>query len=46
MKEENNKRINKLIIPFTKRTLSFLTAATILATGTVGCKEKEEKDTS
>lgn len=46
MTEENKKRINKLMIPFTKRTLSFLTAATILATGTVGCREKEENDTS
>lgn len=48
MKEDNRKRINKLIVPFTKRTLSFLTASTMLVTGTVGCKENEknEKDTS
>lgn len=48
MKEENKKRINKLIIPFTKRTLSFLTATTMLVTGTVGCKEDNDnkKDTS
>lgn len=44
MKEENKKRINKLLIPFTRRTLSFFTATTILATGAVGCREKEQKD--
>lgn len=43
MAEENKKKINKLIIPFTKRTISFLTATTMLVTGTVGCK-KEEKE--
>lgn len=44
MKEENKKRINKLVIPFTKRTLSFLAATTVLVTGTVGCKEDNKKE--
>lgn len=43
MKEETKKRINKLIIPFTTRTISILSAATIVTTGLVGCKEETKK---
>lgn len=44
MKEENRKRINNLIIPFTKKLYLFLAAATMLVTGTVGCKDNNNKD--
>lgn len=46
MKEESKQRINKLITPLTKRTLSFLTATTMLVTGITGCKEDDKTESS
>lgn len=46
MKEENKKRINKLIIPFTRRTLAILGAVTISTTGLASCKKEDKNNSS
>ena len=46
MKEENKKRINKLIIPFTRRTLAILGAITISTTGLASCKKEDKNNSS
>lgn len=46
MKEETKKRINKLIIPFTTRTISLLGAATIMTVGLASCKKEAKKTSS
>lgn len=46
MKEETKRRINKLVLPLTKRTLSILSAATIITTGLAACKSKTKDNTS
>lgn len=46
MKEETKKRINKLVLPLTKRTLSILSAATIMTTGLSACKKEVKNNTN
>ena len=46
MKEENKKRINKLMVPLTLKSVSLFSAFTMITTGMSGCKKVDKNDTS